>query len=285
MFNVIQPLAWWWAIGIVYYMSATGSTESCWLILDCMPHLFRWSLGELMYNTQAGLYRIKFNILIFFVETDFQQTIKPSFQMKATEVALLLSISALFCSQNDKAAQLHCATATGYNAIYAKVFIDNDFMRYLCSLCSHSSPSLWPNFPQSRASFSLIQFNPTRMTGSDTRRESARLRGWSAGLGGGEWSPCWAARLSSAEEARPAKDILMRDTWKAAWPALLIQHTQCDDSLKSIVLHTPHIIKSTNWSMVANTHKFLLYDGAARSECACFPAIRQQQYITWIQKH
>lgn len=53
----VQALAWWWVIGSVYYVSATNTPESCWLILDYMLHLF--DLGELVYNTQVDLYGIK----------------------------------------------------------------------------------------------------------------------------------------------------------------------------------------------------------------------------------
>lgn len=61
---------------------------------------------------------------------------------------------------------------------------------------------------------------------------------------GKECEVCWWRMVSllnrSVEAAEPAKDSLMRDTWKTVWPTLLIQHTQYDDTLTSIVPHSAH---------------------------------------------
>lgn len=114
-------------------------------------------------------------------------------------------------------------------------------MRFLCTNRSYSSSNLRLNLPQTLEHFAAwFSSAPSEWQAA---RRGGSLLGWggrSAGLVGGEWCPCWAARLNSVEAGGPAKDSLMRDTWKTVWPARLIQHAQYDDTLRSIAPHGTH---------------------------------------------
>lgn len=131
-----------------------------------------------------------------------------------------------------------------------------------------------------------FDLDPIWVKCSHARRESAGLRGRSAGFVGGEWCPCWAGRLGSTDAAGPAKDSLMRDTWKTVWPSLLTQHTH------SMMIHSEVLLRTTRYKIyqlircerTQSRSSFCHVPEPSGSKCASFPATRQQRYIIWVQK-
>lgn len=171
--------------------------------------------------------------LEFFLEIDFQQTIKPS-KLKCWCCNLVKDLDIFLQPEWQSNSAVQCHRKEYHPTPQVKALIYNYFMRFLCTNLNQSPiyfTKLSSQTPEFQLDWIQLHLSEPREGNLWAKGKECRVLLVKNGV-------LVELHVSAPwKQPGPAKDSLMRDTWQTVCPALLIQHTQYDDTLRAIVPH------------------------------------------------